>query len=68
MDLSAIRIIGRSTQGVKLINLDDNEKVVSLDSVAKDTSSDDEDIIDDKDTEVTDHVDDLSPGSDEEQE
>ncbi len=40
MDLSTIRVIGRSTQGVKLINLDENEKVVSLDSVAKDTSED----------------------------
>lgn len=35
MDLSSIRVIGRSTQGVRLINLDDSEKVVSLDSVAK---------------------------------
>jgi DNA gyrase subunit A len=45
MDLSTIRVIGRSTQGVKLINLDENERVVSLDSVAKDTSDDeDEDL------------------------
>ena len=67
MDLSTIRIIGRSTQGVKLINLDENEKVVSLDSVAKDTSSDEEDFIDVAD-ESTDHIDDLVPGTDEEQE
>ncbi|SHO42983.1 DNA gyrase subunit A [Desulfopila aestuarii] len=43
MDLSTVRVIGRSTQGVRLINLDDAEKVVSMDSVAKDTSSDDDD-------------------------
>jgi DNA gyrase subunit A len=42
MDLSSIRVIGRSTQGVKLINLDDDERVVSMDSLAKDTSEDDE--------------------------
>ena len=42
MDLSTIRVIGRSTQGVRLINLDESERVVSLDSVAKE-SSDDED-------------------------
>lgn len=38
MDLSAVRIIGRSTQGVRLINLDETERVVSLDTVAKDNS------------------------------
>lgn len=41
MNLSTVRIIGRSTQGVRLINLEDNEKVVSMDSVAKDESEDD---------------------------
>ncbi len=43
MDLSTIRVIGRSTQGVKLINLVENERVVSMDSLAKDTSVDDDD-------------------------
>ncbi|MDP3479220.1 MAG: DNA gyrase subunit A [Desulfoprunum sp.] len=38
MDLSTIRVIGRSTQGVKMINLDEGEKVVGMDTVAKDTS------------------------------
>ncbi len=38
MDLSAVRVIGRSTQGVKMINLDEGEKVVGMDTVAKDTS------------------------------
>jgi len=42
MDLSSIRVIGRSTQGVKLINLDEHERVVSMDSLAKDNSRDDE--------------------------
>lgn len=36
MDLSNIRIIGRTTQGVRLINLEQNEKVVAMDSVAYD--------------------------------
>jgi len=40
MDLSAIRIIGRSTQGVKLINLEEGEKVVGMDSVAKEVGED----------------------------
>ncbi len=34
MDLSNLRIIGRTTQGVKLINLDEGEKVVAMDTVA----------------------------------
>jgi DNA gyrase subunit A len=38
MDLSSLRIIGRSTQGVRLINLESEEKVVALDSVAKENS------------------------------
>lgn len=38
MDLSSIRIIGRSTQGVKMINLEEGEKVVGMDCVAKETS------------------------------
>lgn len=43
MDLSAVRVIGRSTQGVRLINLEEGERVVSLDSVAKDNSDNEED-------------------------
>jgi DNA gyrase subunit A len=42
MDLRSIRVIGRSTQGVKLINLEENEKLVSMDSVAKDNDADGE--------------------------
>jgi DNA gyrase subunit A len=38
MDLSSLRIIGRSTQGVRMINLEEGEKVVGMDTVAKDTS------------------------------
>ena len=69
MDLSTIRVIGRSTQGVKLINLDENERVVSLDSVAKDSSSDDddEDFIDDENDTETSQRDETEPGTDEEQ-
>ncbi len=40
MNLGNVRIIGRSTQGVKLINLEDNEKVVSMDTVAKEEGDD----------------------------
>lgn len=42
MDLSSIRVIGRSTQGVKLINLDSDERLVGMDSVAKDNGENDE--------------------------
>lgn len=42
IDLSSIRIIGRSTQGVKIINLEEGEKVVGMDCVAKDASGDSE--------------------------
>jgi DNA gyrase subunit A len=73
MDLSTIRIIGRSTQGVKLINLDENERVVSLDSLAKDNSENDDE---DEDVEAIDGEKDIvidqddvesEPGDDEEQ-
>ena len=72
MDLSALRVIGRSTQGVKLINLDENEKVVSLDSLAKDTSDndDDEEMVDDENFTVSSEVTETKPdepGTDEEQ-
>jgi len=42
MDLSSVRIIGRSTQGVRLINMEDGEKLVGLDNVAKEKDGDDE--------------------------
>ena len=70
MDLSTIRVIGRSTQGVKLINLDENERVVSLDSLAKDTSDDeDEEMVDDENDSVSSQVNEIEPesGTDEEQ-
>jgi len=34
MDLGNLRLIGRTTQGVKLINLEEGEKVVAMDTVA----------------------------------
>ena len=40
MDLGSVRVIGRSTQGVTLINLEEGEKVVGMDSVAKDRNED----------------------------
>jgi DNA gyrase subunit A len=43
MDLDSVRVIGRSTKGVRLINLTDSEKVVSLDTIAKDQSTEDQD-------------------------
>lgn len=46
MDLSSIRVIGRSTQGVKLINLEPGEMVVSMDSLAKERSDMEDDEID----------------------
>lgn len=42
MNLETVRIIGRNTQGVKLINLNENEKVVSMDCVAKEAPEDEE--------------------------
>jgi DNA gyrase subunit A len=49
MDLGSVRIIGRSTQGVTLINLEDNEKLVGMDSVAKERSDEiEEDFLSDE--------------------
>ena len=67
MDLSTIRVIGRSTQGVKLINLDENEKVVSLDSLAKENSDEGEEEETGEDNVMSRQIDDVEPGSDEEQ-
>jgi len=38
MPLGTVRVIGRTTQGVKLINLEENEKVVGMDVVEIDQS------------------------------
>jgi len=43
MDMSAVRVIGRATQGVKLINLEPGEKVVAMDMVPASDAVDDED-------------------------
>ncbi len=40
--LENLRIIGRTTQGVRLINLEEGEKVVAMDQVARDESDDDD--------------------------
>ncbi len=42
MPLENVRIIGRTTQGVRLINLEDGEKVVAMDIVAREESGDPE--------------------------
>ena len=47
MDLSKVRVIGRTTKGVKLINIDENEKVVGMDSMARDNKDSDIEQIDD---------------------
>lgn len=38
IDLKKVRVIGRTTKGVKLINLENSEKVVAMDSFAADES------------------------------
>jgi len=43
MNMENVRVIGRNTQGVRLINLQGNEKVVGLDRVAPGSDSDEED-------------------------
>lgn len=40
MPLENLRVIGRTTQGVRLIHLEENEKVVAMDIVARDVSDD----------------------------
>ena len=42
MPMSDLRVIGRTTQGVRLFNLDKEEKVVALDRLAESVSGDDE--------------------------
>ncbi len=42
MNLDSIRVIGRTTKGVRLINLEENEKVVSFDIVEKEDYTDSE--------------------------
>ena len=49
MDLSSMRIIGRSTQGVRMINLEEGEKVVGMDTVAKDTTDTQEEASEEQD-------------------
>jgi DNA gyrase subunit A len=40
MGLDKLRIIGRTTQGVTLINLEEGERVVAMDILAHDDSAD----------------------------
>ena len=48
MDLSKVRVIGRTTKGVKLINIDENEKVVGMDSMARENKDSDIEEIDEE--------------------
>jgi DNA gyrase subunit A len=47
-DLSAIREIGRATQGVRLIRLDEGDRVVAVEKFARENGDDEEDDADDK--------------------
>jgi len=42
MPLENLRVIGRTTQGVRLINLEEGEKVVAMDKVAREEPEDEE--------------------------
>jgi DNA gyrase subunit A len=50
MPMGNVRVIGRTTQGVGLINLADEEKVVAMDLVAPEDDSDDDDVEDGQET------------------
>ncbi|MDR3089653.1 MAG: DNA gyrase subunit A [Desulfobulbaceae bacterium] len=47
INVSSIRETGRTTQGVRLINLADSEKVVDFDTVAKESADESDEIADD---------------------
>jgi DNA gyrase subunit A len=49
MPLENLRVIGRTTQGVRLINLEEGEKVVAMDIVARE-EPEEEDLTDDEST------------------
>ncbi|MBU4260536.1 MAG: DNA gyrase subunit A [Proteobacteria bacterium] len=51
MDMSAVRVIGRATQGVTLFNLEPGEKVVAMDMVPASDAVDEEDDDDEEETE-----------------
>jgi DNA gyrase subunit A len=44
MPLDTVRVIGRTTQGVKLINLDSDEKVVGMDTVEVDENDENDEL------------------------
>ena len=45
MPMDSVRVIGRNTQGVRLINLDQGEKVVGLSMLARETEVDGEEAV-----------------------
>ena len=48
MPMDTVRIIGRNTQGVRLINLEEGEKVVGLSTLARESELDEEEIVEDE--------------------
>ncbi|NTV15504.1 MAG: DNA gyrase subunit A [Desulfobulbaceae bacterium] len=67
MKMDSLRIIGRNTQGVKLVNLEPGEKVVDIARVAE-PSSDDDDVYDESaEDELIDGVMPVSPADEEEE-
>ena len=52
MPLENLRVIGRTTQGVRLINLEEGEKVVAMDIVAREEPVEDEESTDDESTDA----------------
>jgi len=47
MPMNTVRIIGRNTQGVRLINLDEGEKVVGLSTLARESELSEEEFVSD---------------------
>jgi DNA gyrase subunit A len=53
INMQNVRVIGRNTQGVRLINLEPGEKVVAMDMVATDEEENDEEIDQEEGREIT---------------
>ncbi|MCI5159328.1 MAG: DNA gyrase subunit A, partial [Candidatus Electrothrix sp. AUS1_2] len=63
LPMDSMRVIGRNTQGVRMINLNEGEKVVALSMLAR--NGDDEDESEDDDEILTDVQEETDPGTDE---
>jgi len=53
INMQNVRVIGRNTQGVRLINLEPGEKVVAMDMVATDEEENDEELDQEEGREIT---------------